>query len=398
MLVGSGLICKVADFGLVRGTLKRSGKRKLSPTAEMLFDDDMPVRNNDVAVPKRYSSVSIDSIDIIDFPSSPPWTGDGNGDGDGDGDFDEDGNDDANAIKQVRSSSATDILRRLNTRSASNANNTRALSSIVEEHHADRRKLEGFAQSSVMSGTSGTSGTSVNKASEDQEYYISTHGQLAVRWSAPESIKDGLFSQASDVWSFGILLHEVWTDGAQPYAGASIAEVTTEVANGYRMPAPKDCSPDLFKVISKCFDGNPKRRPRFKDLEKTICRLTPDGARLTLSGTTSSLRAIQRELAAEGAAEAAAASGSGGNSSAASDAPLPVAEYEYSDAQCYQASFEDSEAASLPVAGGGGGGGMFNDIMSMDSSMSMDMPLPDDWDEGEYSLSFLRCNFRVAIQ
>ena len=42
---------------------------------------------------------------------------------------------------------------------------------------------------------------------------------LPVYWSAPETLEDTLFSIKSDVWSFGVTLHEVFTKGKRPYEG-----------------------------------------------------------------------------------------------------------------------------------------------------------------------------------
>jgi serine/threonine protein kinase len=41
--------------------------------------------------------------------------------------------------------------------------------------------------------------------------------QIAVRWMAVEAIQFGEFGNASDVWSFGILLSEIFTFGGKPY-------------------------------------------------------------------------------------------------------------------------------------------------------------------------------------
>ena len=40
---------------------------------------------------------------------------------------------------------------------------------------------------------------------------------LPVRWMSPESLTDGLFTPASDIWSYGVLLYEMITFGSFPF-------------------------------------------------------------------------------------------------------------------------------------------------------------------------------------
>lgn len=52
---------------------------------------------------------------------------------------------------------------------------------------------------------------------ETDYYRKGTKGLLPVRWMAPESLKDGVFTSSSDVFSYGIVLWEIATGASQPY-------------------------------------------------------------------------------------------------------------------------------------------------------------------------------------
>lgn len=60
----------------------------------------------------------------------------------------------------------------------------------------------------------------------ERDYYRKgSKGLLPVRWMAPESLKDGVFSSYSDVWSYGVVLWEMVTFASQPYQGLSNEQV-----------------------------------------------------------------------------------------------------------------------------------------------------------------------------
>lgn len=80
---------------------------------------------------------------------------------------------------------------------------------------------------------------------ENDYYRFSRKGLLPVRWMAPESLALGVFSTASDVWSFGVLLYEMVTFGALPYQGLSNSEVLTRVKAGHTIDLPLGIKPQL---------------------------------------------------------------------------------------------------------------------------------------------------------
>jgi serine/threonine protein kinase len=71
---------------------------------------------------------------------------------------------------------------------------------------------------------------------------ISSNAAGPTRWMAPESIMRRMYSKKSDVWSFGVLLYEVWTLGMIPYhLIADDKEVARLVTQGDRLSRPDNC-------------------------------------------------------------------------------------------------------------------------------------------------------------
>lgn len=68
---------------------------------------------------------------------------------------------------------------------------------------------------------------------------------VPVRWLAPEVLKKETPTIASDVWSLGITVWEIFTYGNTPYPELSNSEVKTHVCGGNVLSVPKDAPAEL---------------------------------------------------------------------------------------------------------------------------------------------------------
>lgn len=96
----------------------------------------------------------------------------------------------------------------------------------------------------------------------DSDYYrFNKKGMLPVRWMAPESLADGLFTPMSDVWSYGVLLFEILTFGSFPFQGLSNNQVLEHVKKGNMLNIPKGCNCQVEELLKKCWSRDPQLRP-----------------------------------------------------------------------------------------------------------------------------------------
>ncbi|KAL9972277.1 hypothetical protein ACROYT_G018560 [Oculina patagonica] len=98
-------------------------------------------------------------------------------------------------------------------------------------------------------------------------------GVLPVKWMALESLFDRLYTEKSDVWSFGICLWEIFTLGGTPYPGIPTEQLLDFLSDGHRMEQPHNCPLDMYTIMRDCWEQNAERRPTFLQLSERIGRI-----------------------------------------------------------------------------------------------------------------------------
>ncbi len=121
----------------------------------------------------------------------------------------------------------------------------------------------------------GDFGLSHNLYSKDY-YRVRGQAVLPIRWMSPEAIIYGKFSTAGDVWSFGVVMWEVFTLGMQPYYGTSNEEVMERVRHGKVLQKPSDCSGRIYALMNECWTQDDQSRPSFTELRQCLeeCRVS----------------------------------------------------------------------------------------------------------------------------
>jgi len=96
-------------------------------------------------------------------------------------------------------------------------------------------------------------------------------------WMAPELLRgDSENTSASDVYSFGIILYEMYSR-KEPYQDEHLAHVIRDICDhNKRPPVPLGCPTAVATIQTECLDANPHARPSFEELDLRLKRLNAD--------------------------------------------------------------------------------------------------------------------------
>lgn len=78
------------------------------------------------------------------------------------------------------------------------------------------------------------------------------------------------FSLASDVWSFGVLLWEIFTLGSYPYEEFDNWSLVKAIEGGYRLHRPLNCPTAVYALMSSCWEEVPAKRPTMTQIRTNL--------------------------------------------------------------------------------------------------------------------------------
>uniref|UniRef100_A0A3Q3EY39 TXK tyrosine kinase n=1 Tax=Kryptolebias marmoratus TaxID=37003 RepID=A0A3Q3EY39_KRYMA len=87
----------------------------------------------------------------------------------------------------------------------------------------------------------------------DNQYISSSGAKFPVKWSPPEVLHYSKYSSKSDVWSFGVVMWEIYSEGRTPFENHSNLEVVNEITRGTRLFRPHRATQLLYAIMYRCW-------------------------------------------------------------------------------------------------------------------------------------------------
>nr|CAD2144456.1 unnamed protein product [Meloidogyne enterolobii] len=138
--------------------------------------------------------------------------------------------------------------------------------------------------------------------------------RLPIKWLAPETMIERACTKKSDVWAYGVLCWEIFSNGAAPYAGVGSNNIVArKVITGDRLKFSDDTPEEFAELITNCvWNGDADIRCSIQQamlwMDRNILRLvgsdtasvhTSMGATATASNRGSGDRSSRRSLSSD---------------------------------------------------------------------------------------------------
>ena len=121
---------------------------------------------------------------------------------------------------------------------------------------------------------------------------LSNDDAVPIRWQCPLAVESRIYTTKSDIYSFGVLMWEIYNAGATPFGGLLASEVLLKAKRGHRLRwvGASNYAPEEIKIlVQSCTSMNPQERPTISWLTKRLKSLRDgdqeggDGERVKMS-------------------------------------------------------------------------------------------------------------------
>eukprot|EP00800_Vazella_pourtalesii_P016303 TRINITY_DN4657_c0_g1_i2.p1 TRINITY_DN4657_c0_g1~~TRINITY_DN4657_c0_g1_i2.p1 ORF type:complete len:679 (+),score=113.17 TRINITY_DN4657_c0_g1_i2:1-2037(+) len=109
-------------------------------------------------------------------------------------------------------------------------------------------------------------GMSRRLEAESDYYRVKGSNKMPVKWSAPEAVFFKRYTLKSDVWSYGMLLYEIWSVGRKPWPYEDNKSTVEKMARGVNLPPPAGCPRAIYEIMVTSWHPQADQRPDMKYL------------------------------------------------------------------------------------------------------------------------------------
>ncbi|KAI8773425.1 tyrosine-protein kinase SYK [Biomphalaria glabrata] len=137
---------------------------------------------------------------------------------------------------------------------------------LVTDHFA---KISDFGMSRMVDNSSA--------------YYLAHGpGRWPLMWYAPECLYFHKFDSKSDVWSFGVTMWEIMSNGSRPYDRKKPQQILHFIESGNRLNKPRNCDDRIYEIMLQCWEFSKEDRPHFQLLKISLEELYREFLRLQI--------------------------------------------------------------------------------------------------------------------
>ncbi|KAK5986596.1 hypothetical protein GCK32_016272, partial [Trichostrongylus colubriformis] len=102
---------------------------------------------------------------------------------------------------------------------------------------------------------------------------IILRAQLQLQRQAPEVIATRIYTQACDVYSYGVLVWEIFNDAEMPFKGIDNKTIRTKISDPeYRPHIDPTVPSSVQKVMKLCWNADPNQRPTMRRVFDLLLR------------------------------------------------------------------------------------------------------------------------------